>query len=393
MIVLDEKLTVLRAQLKEWGTDFRSAALELDGDPEAIRHHFDLPAARFLATMGIPLEYGNEPEKIGGHRFDGSTALQRAVVMEELACADAGMLVASPGPLLAGVVISLCADEAQKKWFYRRMLERPLWTCFALTEPDRGSDASAVETSLTPAADGEGAMLNGAKRYVGNASRAQIAVVFARAGSGPLGLTAVLIETPAAGFHAEPLGMLGLRGARIGAITLDDVRIAENRYLGRHLPPIRRGLWAFVQTFNLLRPGVAAIAVGIARAAHDYVLANRLALSPAEADRIDALGRRIEGTRELVHLAAAAVDADTGNGHLASAAKMRAAALAEEVTLAACQFFGPGARADHPLLDKWVRDARAIEFLEGTTNMQRLNVFQSLQTGKLNSDNPFPVLA
>jgi alkylation response protein AidB-like acyl-CoA dehydrogenase len=381
-------LVGLRAQMREWAADLRAVALELDRDPEAVRRYFDLPAVRYLSTMGIPLAYGNRPEPIGGRRYDGASALQRAVIMEELACADAGMLVASPGPLLAGVVVSLFADEGQKEWFYGRMLASPLWTCFALTEPDRGSDASALRTSVTPV-DGGGGVLNGAKRYVGNAPRADIAVVFARKGTSPLGLTAVLVETPTPGFHAEPLGMIGLRGARIGTIALDGVHVPEDRFLGRHLPPSRRGFWAFVRTFNLLRPGVAAIAVGIARAAYEYVTDNRTALSPAEQDRLAELGRRIDATRRLVGQAAAAVDADTDNGHLASAAKLRASALAEDVTLAACTFFGPGARTEHPLLDKLARDARSMEFLEGTTNMQRLNVFQSLRTGKLSRDNPF----
>jgi alkylation response protein AidB-like acyl-CoA dehydrogenase len=387
---LDDEFVALRAQVREWGADFRPAALELDRDPEAIRRYLDLPAVRYLSTMGIPLAHGNLPDKIGGRRFDGATAAQRVVIMEELACADAGMLVASPGPLLAGVVVGLFADDRQKDWFYGRMLERPLWTCFALTEPDHGSDAGALTTSLTPAAGG--AVLTGAKRYVGNASRAQLGVVFARTRPGPLGITAVLVELPSPGFTAEPLDMLGLRGARIGAITLDSVEVPEDRFLGRQLPPIRRGLLAFVRTFNLLRPGVAAIAVGIARAAHEYVSANRRSLTPAERDRLSALGNRIAGVRELTHLAAAAVDADVDNGHLASAAKLRASKLAEEATLAACDFFGPGARLEHPLLDKLTRDARAMEFLEGTTNMHKLNVFQSLLTGKLNRDNPFPVM-
>jgi acyl-CoA dehydrogenase len=213
--------------------------------------------------------------------------------------------------------------------------------------------------------------------------------VFARKGTSPLGLTAVLVETPTPGFHAEPLGMLGLRGARIGTITLDSVHVPEDRFLGRHLPPSRRGFWAFVRTFNLLRPGVAAIAVGIARAAYEYVQDNRTALSPAEQDRLADLGRRIDATRRLVCQAAVAGDANTENGHLASAAKLRASALAEDATLAACAFFGPGARTEHPLLDKLARDARSMEFLEGTTNMQRLTVFQSLRSGKLSRDNPF----
>ncbi|MEV4337045.1 acyl-CoA dehydrogenase family protein [Streptomyces sp. NPDC049590] len=207
--------------------------------------------------------------------------------------------------------------------------------------------------------------------------------MFARSRPGPLGITAVLVDTDEPGFQAEPLQMIGLRGARISSIVMDRVPIPEDRFLGRHLPPTRRGVWAFVQTFNLLRPGVAAIAVGIAAAALDYVTAHRPTLSPADQERLEDLNRRVEAARRLVHHAAAAVDARGTDGHLASAAKLRAARLAEDTTLAACAFFGAGARLDHPLLDKLARDARAMEFLEGTANMQKLNLFQGLLGGKV----------
>jgi alkylation response protein AidB-like acyl-CoA dehydrogenase len=185
------------------------------------------------------------------------------------------------------------------------------------------------------------------------------------------------------------LETIGLRGARISAIKMDDVEIPPERFLGRHLSPSRRGMWAFVQTFNLLRPGVAAIALGIARAAHEYVVAHRSALRRSEQESLDELARRVDGARRLVHLAAAAVDARTGDGYLASAAKVRAAQLAHDATQQACAFFGAGARLEHPMLDKLVRDARGMEFIEGTGNMQKLNLFQGLFTGKLDRDDPF----
>ncbi|MGW8727590.1 acyl-CoA dehydrogenase family protein [Streptomyces sp. NPDC055808] len=385
MTHLDDRLLALRGQVREWGADLRPLALEIDRDPEAVRGHFDLPAVRHLATMGVPEEYGHEPDKIDGHRFYGVSALERAVVMEEVACADVGTLVASPGPLLAGVAVGLCADDRQKRWFYGRMLAEPLWTCFALTEPEGGSDAAALRTSLTESPDGT-ALLSGEKRYVGNACRAQLGVVFARARPGPLGIQAVLVDTAEPGFTAEPLDMIGLRGARISSIVMDRVPVPQDRFLGRHLTATRRGVWAFVQTFNVLRPGVAAIAVGIARAALEYVAENRATLRAAERERFEELGRRVDATRRLVHHAAAAVDARGTDGHLASAAKLRAARLAEDVTLAACSFFGPGARLSHPFLDKLARDARAMEFLEGTGNMQRLNLFQGLLGGKIDRD-------
>lgn len=135
--------------------------------------------------------------------------------------------------------------------------------------------------------------------------------------------------------------------------------------------------------FNQLRPGVAAIALGIARAAHEYVRDNRRELRGAEHDAAQRLELRIEGVRRLVHRAAAEVDANPASGYLASAAKARACRLAEVATTQALGFFGVGARLDHPMLDKLARDARGVEFMEGTGNIQRLNVFTGLVQSKL----------
>jgi alkylation response protein AidB-like acyl-CoA dehydrogenase len=383
MTLLDDGLERLCWQVGEWAHDFRGLALELDADPDAVHRHLDLPAVRYLSTLTVPPEWGGEPVVAGGRRFHGMTALERVVVTEELACADAGMLLASPGPSMSGVLVDLLADDEQKKWFYGRILDRPQWTFFALTEPDHGSDATALRTRLSP--DG---LLDGAKRYIGNATRATVGVVFARTGPGPLGITAVLVDTCAPGYSATPLDMLGLRGARISEMALSGIPIPQDRVLGRHLSPARRGTWAFLQTFNRLRPGVAAIALGIARAAYEYVTTNRSCLPPAQQSALDRLRRRIDGTRALVHLAASTVDAKGDAGYVASAAKAKACRLAEEATLEACGFFGPGARLDHPLLDKLCRDARGVEFMEGTGNMQKLNLFQGLIKGKL--DHPTP---
>ena len=383
MNTLDPGLAALRAQVAEWAVDFRALALELDADPDAIHRYLDLPAVRYLATLIVPPEWGSDGVRVAGRRYHGTGALERAVVMEELACADAGMLLAAPGPSMSGVLVDLIADDEQKSWYYGRVLESPQWTFFGLTEPGHGSNAGELATRLTP--DG---LLNGAKRYVGNAARASMGVVFARTRPGPAGITAVLVDTTAPGYSATPLDMHGLRGARISALTLSDVEIPPERVLGRHLSPTRRGMPACVRTFNRLRPAVAAMALGIARAAHEYVLACRPAPGKAGQHRLDELRRRIHGTRELVHLAAATVDARPDAGHLASAAKARACRLAEDATLTACGLLGPGARLEHPLLEKLSRDARGVEFMEGTEHMQKLNLFQGLLRGTLDNARP-----
>nr|WP_030504401.1 acyl-CoA dehydrogenase family protein [Micromonospora purpureochromogenes] len=385
MIELDDRLAAARAHARDWARDLRSTALELDRDPDTVYRCLDNPAVRHLSTMLIPAPWMPDRTLIGGYRFDGMTAMERVVFAEEIAAGDAGMMLASPGASLSGVLVDLLADRNQKEWFYGRLLAAPTWTFFALTEPDHGSDAGAMGTRLDP--DGEGGLLlRGAKRYIGNGARAQVGVVFARDRPGPLGATAVLVETGAPGFKAEPIPTIGLRGAQLSAITLDGVPVPEDRVLGRHLSPTRRGVWSGVQMFNRLRPGVAAIALGIARSAHDYVTEQRGSLSKADRLRWERTGRRIDGVRQLIWRAASTVDAQPANGHLASAAKARAARLAEEVTLEALEYFGPGARLTQPMLDKLIRDARGVEFMEGTGNIQRLNTFQGLVQGKLDRD-------
>lgn len=378
---MDERLRALRGEARALAAELRDVALDLDRDPDAIRRHLGLGAVAMMATFGIPPGYNGSPVRIGPHRFYGTTSLELVVAMEELAVGDAGTLLGAPGPSLSGAIVADLADEGQRDFYYGRLLERPTWTCFALTEPARGSAAAALQTSLAP--DGDGFLLTGAKRYIGNGARAALAVVFARTRPGPLGVTAVLLDTAVPGFRAEPLRTLGLRGAQLSALAFDAVRVAPEQVVGRHRPATRRGLVAAVRAFNRLRPLVAATALGVARAAHEYVVSGRRDLRAEERWELDRLAGRLAAVRCLIHKAAATVDRDPSAGYLASAAKARAALLAEEATLLAPRLFGPGARLEHPLLDKLARDARGFEFMEGTGHIQRLNLFNGFNRGRV----------
>ncbi|WP_051950873.1 acyl-CoA dehydrogenase family protein [Actinacidiphila yeochonensis] len=381
MIELDERLLRLRAEARDWADELRPHALELDADPELVRRMLHLRAVRYVSRMMVPAEHQPDPLLIGPHAYYGTTALERAIVAEELACGDPGMFLASPGASLSGVLVGLLGDPEQQKWFFGRIVEEPTWTFFGLTEPGHGSDATALQTSLTAVPGG--LRLDGEKRYAGNAARAGIGTVFARTGKGPLGVAAVLVDSSQEGFHAEPLPMIGLRGARISAIRLDGVEIAPERVLGRHLPVSARGMRGAMLTFHQFRPGVAALALGIARAAQEYGTAHRESLDAAGRAELERIGREVDATRQLVWAAALSVDRDPHRGVYASAAKARAAQLAEQATLRVTELLGPGALFDHPLLDKLVRDARGVEFMEGTSNIQRLNLGQAVAGGRL----------
>ncbi|MEN3307785.1 MAG: hypothetical protein V7603_3987 [Micromonosporaceae bacterium] len=381
MIELDDRLRMLRDEARERAKALRRCALDLDRDPDLAAELVDLPGIRYLATTMIPPEYQPHPLRLGSYTFYGMRCLERVVAVEELARGDAGGMLAAPGPSLSGVIVHELADPDQKRWYYDRLLDRPTWTFFALTEPDRGSDAGQLRTTLTRVPGGWS--LHGHKRYIGNGVRAPFGVVVARHGAGPLAITAVVVDTAAPGFAAEPIPTVGLRAARLSALTFDGVYVPDEMVLGRHLTASRRGMRAAVRTFNQLRPGVAALALGVAAAATDYVRQYRPRLTTVEQAVLIELEQRIVAVRQLVYRAAIAVDRDTGDGYLGSAAKARAAALAEDATLAAPRFFGPGALLDHPVLDKLARDARGFEFMEGTSNIQRLNLFQGFTQGRL----------
>ncbi|MFI6153062.1 acyl-CoA dehydrogenase family protein [Kitasatospora sp. NPDC051170] len=383
MKALPEPLLTTQRYARLWAEDLRAGAVELDRDPDTIHDLLDLPAVRLLSGHLAPPDWNRTGPEHGAGPAHGMPTLEKAVISEELARGDAATMVGSPGASMCGVLLGVLGSQAQKDWMYSRLAERPTWTCFALTEPERGSAIGEMTTVLTPVGDGS-YLLDGEKRYVGNAARADLGAVFARvAGTERLGVMAVLVDTSDPGFRAEPLPTLGLRGVQLSRITLERVHVPAERVLGTHLPPTRRGMWSILSVFNQLRPSVAAIALGIARAAHEYVGENRKELRGAERELWETLGRRIEAARGLVYRAAVAVDRRPSDGHLASAAKARACELAEEVTLHAPRFFGSGARLDHPLLDKLARDARGVEFMEGTRTIQKLNLFQGLHNGKI----------
>jgi alkylation response protein AidB-like acyl-CoA dehydrogenase len=373
-------LADLRELAREYAQTLRRTALELDRSPAR--------GIRLLAgdlswqqLIGMPAEYSPDPLRIRGRPVYVDRCVEQVVVFEELARVDAGAALALPGPSMSGSVVADLADPVQRERYYGRLAESPTWTFFAMTEPERGSDPAAMRTTLR--ADPSGYVLDGAKRFVGNGARAGIGVVFARRAPGPLGIAAVLLETDRPGYTGVPLETLGLRGLQLSDIRLAGVPVGEDDLLGRHRPGTRQGMWAATRTFNRYRPVVACLALGVAQAAQDYILEHRRFLRSEEQDLLARFADRLPGVRALVLAAAQSADRDANDGTLASAAKVRAVQLAEDITVAAVRLFGPGARWEHPLLDKYLRDARAFELMEGTGNIQRLNVGQGYLRGRL----------
>ncbi len=225
-------------------------------------------------------------------------------------------------------------------------------------------------------------VLRGHKKYVGNVARASLGVVFARHRPGPLGVGVYLVDTARTGFDAAPLVTTGMRAVQLGEVRLRDVPLRPEDTLGRHLSPSRRGLLGAVRTFNRLRPVVAALAVGVTQAALDYVRAERSSFRADERRLLETFDDRLHAARALVLQAARGADADPADGTLPAAAKATALDLADEVTRTVPALLGPGARWEHPYLDKLVRDVPGLEMMEGTRTVQRLTLAQGWLQGR-----------
>ncbi|MDI5974477.1 acyl-CoA dehydrogenase family protein, partial [Streptomyces sp. SL13] len=172
------------------------------------------------------------------------------------------------------------------------------------------------------------------------------------------------------------LETVGLRGAALGELEFDGVPVSGEMMLGEHLPVTRRGLWGAVKTFNQVRLHVAAAAVGTAMAMAEYVGEHRKG-----APGLSLALARTEAARELVYQAAARIDHAPEHGYFSSAAKLGATRMVVEVARWASGVMGPGGLLEHPLLEKWTRDAGAFEFMDGTGNVQRLQVARGYQAG------------
>lgn len=370
-------LGALRDHLRPVAVALRERALAVDADPGALHALLDSGVLPYRQLGGFPPGYLDDPLRVRGVPVLVRTCVERAVVAETLAWGDASVVVGAPGPSMSGVVVDDLVDDEQRDRFYRHVAQPRTWTFFGLTEPDRGSDAAALETAVAA-----GGVLRGHKKYVGNVARASLGVVFARHRPGPLGVGVYLVDTARPGFDAAPLVTTGMRAVQLGEVRLRDVPLRPEDTLGRHLSPSRRGLLGAVRTFNRLRPVVAALAVGVTQAALDYVRAERSSFRADERRLLETFDDRLHAARALVLQAARGADADPADGTLPAAAKATALDLAEEVTRAVPALLGPGARWEHPYLDKLVRDVPGLEMMEGTRTVQRLTLAQGWLQGR-----------
>ncbi len=353
--------------------ELRPMAAEWDAKCEHPPGLLARAAALGLTSYRIPREYG------GG----GVDAVTGAIVAEELSFGCAGLA----GPIGATMfpvrpLVRFGTEEQRQGYLPRLASERGCLAAIAFTEPQAGSDLNALRASARR--DGDVWVLNGEKCYVTNGGIAELTVVFARSDAG---LSAFLVEREDPGVRAgRKEETLGLRASHTGSLVLEDARIPADRLLGDE----GDGLAVALDFFEHSRPQVAAAAVGLARAAFEYAtgyarereaFGKPLIAKQGVSFKLAEMAMEIEAARLLTWRACAALDAGDDAVLLGSYAKAFAADTAMRAATDAVQILGgAGVMRDHPV-EKWLRDAKVLQIVEGTSEIQRHVIATYLRRG------------
>jgi len=371
--VVDFTLTDEQKDMREMAHDFaekeiRPVAWEYDKDgtwPQEI-----IEKAWELGLMNSHL-----PEEYGGPALDYLTGV---LIEEELGwgCSGIGTSISCNG--LATAPIMLGGSDELKKKYLGMLAEEPKLASFCLTEPDAGSDVSGMRT--TAVKKGNQWVINGTKCFITNGGHASYYTVYAKTDkeAGHRGISAFVVDRDLDGVTVDKKeDKLGQRASNTATISFNDVVIPEENLLAEE----NRGFKLAMMTLDRTRPGVAAMAVGIARAAFEFArdyskervqFGVPIAMHQAIQFMIADMATKIEASRLLTWQGAALLDQGKRNTLESSHAKRFAADTAMDVTVDAVQVYGGyGFIKEYPV-EKLMRDAKIMQLYEGTSQIQRL---------------------
>lgn len=303
----------------------------------------------------------------------------------ELCWGDAGLVLSLPRQGLGNSAIAAVATKEQLARFQGR------WAAMAITEPGCGSDSANIQT--TARLDGDHYVLNGEKIFVTAGARAEMVVVWATLDKsrGRAAIRSFVVEKGTPGFTMTRVEhKLGIKASDTANFILDNCRVPRENLLGSPDIAEDTGFSGVMQTFDNTRPLVAAMAVGLARAALDRTReilteagveldydrpARNQSAAAAELLRMEA---DIESAYLLVMQAAWMADNGRPNSTQASMAKAKAGRMCVDVTSRCVELCGSVGFNEHELLEKWARDSKIFDIFEGTQQIQQLIIARRL---------------
>jgi alkylation response protein AidB-like acyl-CoA dehydrogenase len=344
-------------------------------------HHFPVPVVQAMGELGL---FGLVvPEEYGGAGGDFTSL---CVAIEELGRVDQSLGVTLEAGVGLGInpILKYGTDAQKQQWLPDLVAGRAL-AGFGLTEPDAGSDASALRTRAT-LADGQWT-INGAKAFITNSGSSITSLVTIAARTGDNEISTIIVPAGTPGFTVEPAyDKLGWHISDTHGLTFDDCRVPEENLLGRRGDGYRQ----FLTVLDDGRIAIAALAVGLAQGCLDvslkYAGERRTFGAPigsrqAVAFALSDLAVSVEAARMLTYKAAWLKDAGRPANQVkqaASMAKLYASEAAVSATRTATQVFGGNGFMEEYPVARFYRDAKILEIGEGTSEVQRLLIARGL---------------
>lgn len=336
---------------------------ELDEKAEFPAEIIKEMAKQGMLKIFIPKEYGGTGAKI----------MDMCIACEEIARICAGVATAYAVGALGSGPITYFGTEAQKKKYLPKIATGELLCAFGLTEAQAGSDVANIQT--TAQKDGDYYVLNGVKQFISNGSIADVYVVLASTdkSKGARGISAFLVEKGIPGFSfGKEENKLGIRTSTTTELVFENCRVPKENLMGKE----GFGFIYTMRNFDRARPGVGAIALGIAQGAYEAVLdftyKRNLLNNQYVQKKVADMATEIEAARALLYAAARMIDSGAKNfSKEASYSKLYPSDVAMKVTTEAIELLGPHGVLKDYHVEKMLRDAKISQIYEGTNEIQR----------------------
>jgi len=374
---LTEEQILIRASVRAWVSDrLAPGAAQRDRECAFPAELLGEIAALGLFGMTVPQEWQGA----------GSDMVSLALALEEIAAGDGACstIISVNNSVVCGPLLSYGSDNLKQMYLTEVASGRQLG-CFCLTEPEAGSDASAITTRAIKNANSY--VLNGTKQFITNGKNADIAIVFAVTDpdAGKRGISAFVVETSHPGYVVAAVeNKMGQRSSDTAQIVLKDCEIPAVNLLGEE----GQGYRIALSNLESGRIGIAAQCVGMARAAMEVALqyaserksfGKPLIQHQATGFKLADMATQIEAARLLVLNAARLKDNGLPCLDQASMAKLFASEMAEKVCSDAIQVLGGyGYLNDFPV-ERIYRDVKVCQIYEGTSEIQRMLIARSLE--------------
>lgn len=365
---LSEELIAVR----ELAREFAEREIAPTASKDDKEHRFRRDLVKKMGELGF---YGCViPDQYGG---SGLGFVAMAVITEEIARVHSAMRVAinmQMGPALA--LLQFGTEEQKAKWI-PPLVQGHSIGCFAITEPDAGSDVSAIRTRATRKPDGY--LLNGTKLWISNAPVADGGLVYAYTDGDRQhrGLSAFYADFDRPGLHRRDLETLGAHASPIGELTFENFQLSAENLLGKEGDGFKICMWQLNQT----RLNCAAGAVGVARAAREAAVnycnqreqfGQKIGEFQMNQDMIAQMVVHEESARLLVYRAAWLADQKRPNNLETSIAKYTAAEAANFAADAAMKILGAYGYSTEFPVERYYRDAKSYQIVEGSSNIHKM---------------------